>query len=827
MSCARSADRACVARSLFFTNHLQVLSTLAERPDLRLRDIAREVGITERATQRIITDLIEAGYLDRTRVGARSQYTVNAGAPLPRARQAKHTVAQAIRLLNEPGTAENGHGASEPNSPGGGEDDVEMLRAMFAAAPAGMMIADASGRVLAVNPASCRILERGEEELVGRHLRDWAHSEDVAADEDSLRQLAGGERSEYARDRRYLLPDGSTKWVRFSVATAAHPGTGARLFVAHVVEIDQRRRQDRALAEAEERFRSVVDNAPIGVALVTPDGRFIKVNRALCEITGYGETELLLRTFQDITHPEDLDADLEFARQMLSGEIRTYQMDKRYWHADGHLIWISLSVSLVRDSGGGPLYFISQITDISARRAREDSMRRVIDRIAEAVSIIDSDGTHLHVNRASRGILDDLRERFEHEPVADQDWGAIAEDGTPLPPHQLPVEITRLTGEAIDDQVVGFPSATEAVRWLRISTRRLSDGPAPYQVIVSFTDVTGRKHAERALALSEARLHALFRYIPAAMSLRGLDGRYLQVTDSVARALGCTPEDLVGRHPSEHLDPNALAQTLEDDDTMRVAGAAISRELTVTHADGSEHDYYVVKWPVLDHKRNVAAFGAFSLDITDRKHAEHRALQLLESAPDGMIITDASGTILIVNAQAETLFGYQRDQLIGQNIETLIPELARRAHAAHRAAYTEDPHVHPMGEGVELHARRRDGTEFPVEISLSPIDTAQGPLISAAVRDITHRKAAEHALDHSRQELVRSNAELERFAPTLSRNVSDPLRTIAASAELLATRHGPALSEQGAGYAQHILDTSLRLRGLIDDLLAHPLTPAG
>ncbi|MGZ4332503.1 MAG: PAS domain S-box protein, partial [Solirubrobacteraceae bacterium] len=203
-----------MARSLFFTNHLQVLSALAERPDLRQRDIAAAVCITERATQRIITELIEEGYLARTRVGARNRYAVNAGAALPDAHGNNQTAAHAIRLLIGAEASEDGHPAPEPQpSPGAGRDDAQMLRRMFAAAPAGMVIADASGRLLAANLAFCQIVGRPENELVGRDFREWTHPDDIAAFEEGLRQLASGERSEYVREKRYILPSGSAKWV--------------------------------------------------------------------------------------------------------------------------------------------------------------------------------------------------------------------------------------------------------------------------------------------------------------------------------------------------------------------------------------------------------------------------------------------------------------------------------------------------------------------------------------------------------------------------------------------------------------------------------------
>jgi PAS domain S-box-containing protein len=116
-------------------------------------------------------------------------------------------------------------------------------------------------------------------------------------------------------------------------------------------------------------FREAYENAPIGIALVSTDGKWLRVNRSLCEMLGYEPPELLATTFQAITHPDDLSTDLEFVQQVLDGTIRTYQMKKRYVHKLGHLVWALLSVSLVRNERGEPVYFVSQIQRLDVAEA--------------------------------------------------------------------------------------------------------------------------------------------------------------------------------------------------------------------------------------------------------------------------------------------------------------------------------------------------------------------------------------------------------------------------------------------------------------------------
>ncbi len=149
--------------------------------------------------------------------------------------------------------------------------------------------------------------------------------------------------------------------------------------VAVARDITATKRTETELREARERFERAFEDAPIGMALIGLDGRWLRVNHRVCEITGFSAEDLLSKTFQEITHPDDLEADLEHVGSLLQGEIREYQMEKRYIRADGSEVWIMLSVSLVRDAGGEPLHFIAQIEDISERKRMQKRLQWLAD----------------------------------------------------------------------------------------------------------------------------------------------------------------------------------------------------------------------------------------------------------------------------------------------------------------------------------------------------------------------------------------------------------------------------------------------------------------
>lgn len=299
------------------------------------------------------------------------------------------------------------------------------LRVLFDLMPAMISFKNTEDKILRINQRAASVVGLSVEEIEGRLSREVYPREAERFYADDRRVIQSGQ-PELGMVERILENEGRELWVRTDKVPYRDKDGRVIGLVVMAQDITESKRAEETLREREELFSAAFEHAPIGMALVSPEGRWLRVNRALCDLVGYTDAELLARTFQDITHPDDLHADLQSMKQLLDGETSSYQMEKRYVHASGKHVNVLLSVSLVRDSRGAPRYMIAQIQDITERKRasaaleaslheKEGLLKEVHHRVKNNLQVITS-LLRLEAGRsaepATRMVLQDMRGRI-------------------------------------------------------------------------------------------------------------------------------------------------------------------------------------------------------------------------------------------------------------------------------------------------------------------------------------------------------------------------------------------------------------------------------
>ena len=640
----------------------------------------------------------------------------------------------------------------------------EKYRTLFDTAPNSIVMVDMDGIITSCNALVAEETGYSRDELVGKHFRDvgFFSAEDVPFYTKVLASLTRGELIEPLEVTWYHV-NGTRHVSEVYLSILKDKGNPVG-FMAISRDITEKKMAEEALRESEERFRSTFEQAAVGIAHVSQDGKFLRINQRFCDIIGYTPEEVGALTFEEVTHPDDVDTDREYMHRVLTEDSNTYSREKRCLHRNGIPIWVNQTMSLVRGLEGEPTYFICVVEDITRRKQVEEALRRehdLLNQIMETspvgISVVNREGQIIFANEYLENVLGLTRDEITQREYNSPDWQITSYDGSPFPDEQLPFRQVMDTGRPVYDvqHAVEWPTGEKVL--LSINAAPLFDESGDIDGMVAVVEnVTERVRSREALQQSEEQYRSTIDSMGDAMHVVDTDLRIIifnKAFEKWNKDLGLET-DVVGKGIFEVFPFLGEKVRFEYEKVFKTAETLITEE--TTRVGKSDFVTETRKIPIVEEGK-VTRVVTVIRDITERKKAEgalreseewHRLL--LNSITDGCWVLDTEWRYTLVNEAGARLVRMTPDQLLGHKITAIFPGIEETEFfQTYQKSMNER-----TSESVTSLFVFPDGREGIYEVRVYP--TPQGILCIG--RDITDQEKAEEALRES-EEKFRNLAE--------------------------------------------------------------------
>ncbi|ACK64526.1 signal transduction histidine kinase [Rippkaea orientalis PCC 8801] len=529
------------------------------------------------------------------------------------------------------------------------------------------------------------------------------------------------------------------------------------IFTVILRDISQRKQADKLFKEHEERFRKVFEEGPLGMAIVGLDYRFINVNHTLCQMLGYSESELLALTFVEVTHPDDIDKDIQLAEQLYNQEIPYYSLEKRYITKNGQILWVMLTAACLRDEQGKLRYGFAMVENINSRKQSEARLKQyehIVSATSDAVILLDRDYTYQLANQAYLNL---------HQKTSEEVIGHRVSEILGEKVFQTQVK------PFVDRTFLGEPLKSQDWFELPLLGRQfISANFFPYVeadhnisgVVISLRNVTDLKQIEESLRENKLKFRQLIDNVRDVLYIHDTQTYQLLYLSPAFEKIWGIPCAKVYENPYAWIDsihPDDRESVTIAFDKQMMSGTKFDEEYRIIRPNGEIRWIWSRSFPVLDESGNIYRMAGIAEDITERK-AIQKTLELqdviVKNMAEGVCLVSASnGELVYSNPKFERMFGYEIGELKGKHVS--IVNYEDESQSAEDVNQEIRHHVLAKGEYTyEVYNVKKDGTPFWCRATTSCFDHPDyGKVLVAVQEDIDDRKQTEEALIASEQRL--------------------------------------------------------------------------